>query len=201
VTSGEGHHIGLPRSCAQTIETPCYSLVLNATSFQVRLYGAGLPQAWSTAAVVGSFSDATQEGFQANFDYIEGANSASVKIPMTAPVLARPTNTSDVAWRISFFTPTSLYPLPQSIPAPTSSDVTLDIVPANGVLVATTYFPGFATYDDFLNAEISLRGALLHANLTPVDANGGADFARVYVQYDSPFSLFNRHNEVWLQLQ
>ena len=159
----------------------------------------GLNEAWTVAIESGGFDAATSDGFQANFEYIEGANEPKTKIPMTSPVLARPHNTSDTQWQISFFVPTSLYPTFGSIPSPTGA-VTIESVPTTGVRVATSYFPGFATHADFLATEAALRVALAAANVPVVDANSGAPFARVYAQYDSPFTLFNRHNEVWLQL-
>ncbi len=137
------------------------------------------------------FSDGEQQGFQANFNFISGQNSANRKIPMTAPVILRRNGTA--GWLNSFFVPASLFPANTKVP--TSPQV--KIVAMESLKVVTAEFGGFATYDQFQDVESKLRTALQEAGLTEVtDA-----FHVMYAQYDSPFALFNRHNEVWIHVQ
>lgn len=137
------------------------------------------------------FSDGEQQGFQANFGFISGQNSASRKIPMTSPVILRANGTT--GWLNSFFVPASLFPAGSKVP--TSPQV--QIVPMESLKVVTAEFGGFATYELFQATESKLRAALQEAGLTEVkDA-----FHVMYAQYDSPFTLFNRHNEVWIHVQ
>lgn len=178
------------------LETPCNLPLRNATGYQVRIYNVGgAQQAFSNAAITAaSFDEAQGAGFQANFRYIEGANEAGIKIPMTGPVLTRSNDTYH--WDISFFVPASLYPTLASIPAPTpSSNVTIVPVPRL-IPFAVAEFGGFATETDFLAAEASLRAALARDGVQTVDDAWGVAWA----QYDSPYTVFNRHNEVWVHI-
>jgi hypothetical protein len=150
------------------------------------------PENWTQVSIPSSsFSDGERQGFQANFKYISGDNSANQKIPMTSPVILRRNSTS--GWLNSFFVPASLFPAGTKVPVSS----TVQVVPMEGLKVVTTEFGGFATYDLFVAAESSLRIALKEAGLTEVtDA-----FHVMYAQYDSPFTLFNRHNEVWIHVE
>jgi hypothetical protein len=157
------------------------------------VYGVGSQQAFSNAAVQGSFDAASGEGFQKNFGYIEGANAPKTKIPMTAPVIARTNDTYN--WDIGFFVPASLYPAISDIPAPTDSDVT--IAPLTIKAFAVIVFGGFASEADFLVNAATLRGYLSRDNVTVV---ADSTWGQVWAQYDSPATLFNRHNEVWFEV-
>ena len=202
------------------LETPCYNLLSNTTTpygltFEVREYGVDAavsaprarwrrcdvgsrmaappqyPQAWTQVSIGNTtFDNAEQEGFQANFGFISGDNSASKKIPMTAPVLMRANGSA--GWLNSFFVPASLFPAGTPVP----SSPALEIIGVKSLKVATTEFPGFATYQEFVATGQKLRDAVTAAGLTVVaDA-----FEQVFAQYDSPFTLFNRHNEVWMHI-
>jgi len=150
------------------------------------------PEQWTQVSVPSSkFSDGEQEGFQANFNFISGQNSANRKIPMTSPVILRRNGTD--GWLNSFFVPASLFPAGSKVP--TSPQV--QVVGMNSLKVVTAEFGGFATYEQFQTVEGNLRTALQEAGLTEVT---GA-FHVMYAQYDSPFTLFNRHNEVWIHVQ
>ncbi len=136
---------------------------------------------------------ANSDGFELNFAYIEGSNSANTKIPMTAPVISR-TNSS-YNWDIGFFVPASLYPTLASIPQPTNPNVTILPVPLTSFAVLE--FGGYATESDFLTNTETLRGYLARDNIVTIDD----DFGQVWAQYDAPTTIFNRHNEVWIHIQ
>ncbi|CAE7870320.1 unnamed protein product [Symbiodinium sp. KB8] len=179
------------------IEAPCSVSVKNTSSYSIRLYGADAePEFWSTAAVNGSWADAQGRGFNKNFLYITGANKEGVKIPMTHPVLARHNDSTPTQWQVSFFVPSAFSRNETSVPTPTDKDVTIQRAPL--FKVAFKEFPGFATEKDFLSCEADLRAALAADGVATL---GGTDWSRVWAQYDSPFTLFGRHNECWVRVQ
>lgn len=149
------------------------------------------PQFWTQANIGNStFRDAETQGFQENFDFISGENSAGRKIPMTAPVLMRPNG--EEGWFNDFFVPASLFNNKDSIP----TSPVVGITPMKNLLVATTGFGGFATEAEFQTTTVALLKAVAEAGYDVVpDA-----FEQVWAQYDSPFTLFNRHNEVWVHV-
>lgn len=168
-------------------------MLKNATGYTVRAYGVGSDQVFTNLHVeTTDFKTATSAGFQASFDYISGANAAGVKIPMTAPVITRTNDTYN--YDIGFFVPASLYPTMSSIPAPTSANLTLVQLPL--ATFAVLEFPGFATEADFAANEATLRSYLARDGMSVVSDG----WSPVWAQYDSPFTIFNRHNEVWMHV-
>lgn len=178
------------------IESPCNSIIANATGYTLRRYaGANLEFFTVAQAQSADFSTAEQEGFQTNFAYISGGNSQSAKIPMTAPVFMRTTDFFN--WKIGFYVPASIYPNETSIP--TSPSIAIEQfgeAPPTGLVMAVYEFPGYASLSDFQTGEATLKASLAQANITVV----ADDWAVVYAQYDSPFSIFNRHNEVLIHV-
>jgi hypothetical protein len=165
----------------------------NASGYAVRAYGIGSQQAFTNFHVqTTDYKVATSAGFQASFSYISGDNEAKVKIPMTAPVIARTNDTFN--YDIGFFVPASLYPTLASIPAPTNQNLTIIQLPL--MTFAVIEFPGFATEADFAAAEATLRGYLARDNVAIMED----EWSPVWAQYDSPFTVFNRHNELWLHV-
>lgn len=181
-----------------TLETPCFDLLTNRSNYVIRTYPSsaiqGLDLAWSTATINStSWSTAQQDGFQLNFAYISGENAAKQKIPMTGPVLCR--QNSDSNWLVSFFAPTSLFPTVSQVPTPTNPDVDIETLQLS--TIAVYEFGGYASENDFITAEATLRGFLAEDGVQVVSDSWGVAWA----QYDSPFVIFNRHNEVWVHVQ
>jgi hypothetical protein len=136
---------------------------------------------------------ANGDGFQASFDYISGANADSVKIPMTAPVISRSNDSYN--WNIGFFVPASLYPTLNHIPAPLPNS-SLSIVPLPLTTFAVLEFGGFAQESDFVTNAATLRGFLARDNVQVAND----EWNEVWCQFDSPFTIFNRHNQVWIHI-
>ncbi len=175
-------------------------------------------QSFSTARVTAnSWAEATGPGFQKNFvrppppppnltrwlarlsppplalsprcqAYIEGANSQSVKIPMTAPVLNRIVGGSGDQWLVSFFTPQSIYPDTSTTPLPTASDMFIDPLPLS--TFAVLEFPGEANGISYEAQRAKLVSKLMADNVTMVPDSDPWAFA--YAGYDAPDDLFNR---------
>ncbi|XP_031550117.1 ubiquinone biosynthesis monooxygenase COQ6, mitochondrial-like [Actinia tenebrosa] len=149
-------------------------------------------------ALVGcyTYKKAVGMGFMRLFDYIEGANNKSVKIPMTAPVLNQIQPAQGPYCKnnftVNFFVPFNLQANP--IP-PTSKDVFISSMPAMCAYVKT--YSGFGSNtDDILKNAAALAEALSKDRL-------GDTYHKeyyYYAGYDSPFKLFDRTNDVCLSL-
>mmetsp|Transcript_19280 Transcript_19280/g.48999 ORF Transcript_19280/g.48999 Transcript_19280/m.48999 type:complete len:209 (-) Transcript_19280:105-731(-) len=178
------------------LDCPTYKVLMshNQTSnVEVRHYPAAT---WVSTVIQGvmDYEDAINEGFHRLFDYISGDNTARAPVPMTAPVVVRvragagPFCASN--FTVSFFVPFALQASP---PTPSSRLVYVDHVP--DYRVGVTWFSGFANkwsvnvpyFEQLANSldEMHLR----YNQEEPITAG-----------YDSPFQLFNRHNEVWLEI-
>lgn len=83
-----------------SIEEPEYIVIEKKNGYEVREYA---PYLLAETTVVGSYDDATNQGFRIIADYIFGNNKAKESIAMTTPVLESPeTNTSE---KIAMTTP------------------------------------------------------------------------------------------------
>jgi len=130
--------------------------------------------------------------FQKLFAYIQkDENVKKEKIEMTAPVLVSVTDINDetVNAQMGFFVP----PAEESTaPAPTRKDVKIGSKTPMCVYVYS--YGGWQMNLDnkfWKNVNI-LKDGLREAGVTDFDESAGAMFAG----YDSPFRVFNRHNEV-----
>ena len=130
-------------------------------------------------------------GFMRLFHYIGGDNELGTKIDMTAPVTSRivpgqgPVCESN--FTISFYVPTKYQSDP---PKGTSPDVFTESREAMTVYVKS--FKGYAKSDDILKKAVELEQEL---------SADGKEYEMDYIfyaGYDSPFRIFNRHNEVWI---
>lgn len=132
------------------------------------------------------------------FQYIQGRNVDGAQIPMTAPVLTaiKPSGGPfcSSTFTVKFFVP----PQFSSAPPKPSQGLGVDIVTLPKRCVAVRRFPGFAT-DFNVAQEAKLLADSLErtawANITSLEGR-----SEVYsiAQYNSPFELFNRVNEVWV---
>jgi len=176
-----------PQSChllSNTQETPCFDLLNKTEHYQIREYHGNLY--WISAVSQSKdWNTAVGEGFKHNFGYISGQNAESKKIPMTAPVLA---SRSTRGVFVDFFLPTEFYPPP----APTSDEVKLFQV-RHRLRYAVMEFGGFAHETKF---QTKLQE--LAERLKADGVQTGPMSSAVLAQYNSPFKLFWRHNEVWL---
>jgi len=144
----------------------------------------------------GSWGEATQKGFRANFAYIEGANTANKKIPMTAPVVTRNPGGDEANWLVSFFTPQSIYPTGASAPVPTEAGMSIEPMPLS--TFAVVEFGGEAVEATYKVATSLLKAALQADNITLAEPSD--PWAEAWCGYDAPNDLFNRHNEAWVKV-
>ncbi len=140
----------------ESVEEAPYKLVLKDKQFEIREYDSYVI---AETLVEADFKEAGNKAFRRLFRYISGANQASEKISMTAPVLAelgakandngeKIAMTAPViaqkdadAWRYAFVLPKT-YSL-DNAPKPTDPDVSLEEIPAKRV--ATVRYSGRAT--------------------------------------------------------
>ncbi len=184
-----GHNPGL--------EQPAYEVVRKADNIEIRRYKDLLV---ASTTVDGDYDDMTGEGFMRLFRYIDGANTATDKIAMTAPVLMEERSrkiamTAPVlnqkkasgGWTMSFILP-SQYTM-ETAPRPQNDLVELRTIPGRTV--------GAITFAGFLNeAGIARNKQALAQWLT---ANGYDFDSQVYeaAGYNPPFTLPPlRRNEV-----
>jgi hypothetical protein len=177
------------------LDCPTFTTVTKGSGFDIREY----PEAkWTSITVqeVSSLQTAIGTGFQAIFQYISGANSASEKIEMTAPVrvevLAPQGPYCKANVTTSFFLPWS-FQNSSNIPKANNTEVFTEDI--KEIKVAVLVFPGRPKTDDDITDQVAKLGALLDTAQVAYNKD-----VFVYAGYDSPFRVFDRHNEVWLYL-
>jgi len=179
---------GSPSYC-NGIGCPSFAIVSTINDrTEERLYEAAK---WASTEVLDlDYRSAVREGFMKLFSYISGENDAGVKIDMTAPVSNRvipgqgPTCESN--FTISFYVPSQHQDSP---PTPTNPDVFLTDFPERRIYVRS--FGGRASQEDWIDNAAKLGRDLTNAGLN-------YDSSYFYTAgYNGPYTIFNRHNEVW----
>ena len=133
----------------------------------------------------GNYSKNSGKGFRTVASYIFGGNDENKNISMTAPVMASMEDTM----KMSFIMP-SKYDL-NELPSPNNKDVKIEIRPEK--IMAIISFGGFANDYDIKYYTKKLKTQLIK--------EGFSTTGKVYFQgYDPPFQLFNRTNEVAIEL-
>lgn len=175
-----------PHFC-KGLECPTFTTVHTTEEYEERQYDLSH---WVSTEVMGmNYEAAVSEGFDRLFNYIDGHNANKQKIAMTAPVATRVIPGQGPAcetnFTVSFFIPAEHQANP---PAPSDDKVFFSQIPAHRSYVKS--FGGFASQDDWINAAAELANTLNDPSLY--------DGSYYYTAgYDSPFTFFNRHNEVW----
>jgi len=177
---------GSPFFCRKN-ECPKFKEDYNSTAYEIRTYE---PSKWVSTTITGiNYLEAAEEGFDRLFAYIQGENVQHKKIPMTVPVINTVIpGTGPVCatkFTFSFFVP---FEFQKNTPKPTSPDLFLSELPEQKVYVRV--YPGFTSQKRFIEEAQELAAAL--------NSTQTYDKSMYYLAgYDSPFHLFNRHNEIW----
>ncbi|KAE8705349.1 putative apyrase 7-like isoform X1 [Hibiscus syriacus] len=177
-------------------ESPQYEVVHVESDFEIRHYRGAT---WMSATVNDlSFQRATLFGFHRLFQFIQGANLNFSRVAMTSPVVtslipgAGPLHSS--AYVIRFYLPAKFQDSPPT-PLP---ELNLRPYTWDSHFVAVRKFSGFAT-DDTVVKEAEKLGTSL--SLSPwANSTTSTDYAYSIAQYDPPFHLFSRLNEVWVDV-
>lgn len=173
---------------AHGLDSPEFTQLEEKDGYVVRKYS---PSKWvGITFSEHSWRDATSAGFRYLFRYISGTNQTSQKVPMTAPVLTKVERSQNAE---GYSNHTVLFSVPrefiENTPLPSEPGVKVVEIPEMTAYVVE--FGGFPSDRSFAKHVGRLSDLLLRDKKTYV--------AYYYYTacYDSPFRLFNRHNEVW----
>ena len=166
------------------IETHAFSVVEKYATFEIRKYEKALFT--SVELPKDGFKDATSKGFSVLAGYIFGGNDKNKKIAMTSPV--------KVSIQDSM---TMLFMVPHkfkkgTLPVPNDSKIKFIEVPEK--IVATIDFGGWANAKKIDHYKKELRNALEAKGI-----NYSNEF--FYLGYNAPYEVFNRKNEIMVELK
>ena len=139
------------------------------------------------------------------FQYIEGENEDGANVPMTAPVLtsivpsAGPFCSS--AFVLRLYVPSKYASNP---PRPkTSLDPPLKVASTGSYCVAIRRFGGFASDFNVAEEASHLAQSLENSSWEDVISKATTDGGEAYAiaQYNSPFEISGRVNEVWVRFE
>ena len=185
----------------RTFEQARFEVVSDEDGVEIRRYPE-LVVVQTTVPLEALSGDPERTAFRRLFAYLQGANTGSRQVAMTAPVLIEEDGrevamTAPVLEESDGESMTMAFVLPseftaETAPRPTDSDVRLEVLPARRV-AALTYSGSRSTKAFELRAEELLEW---------LDEEGleAASEPR-YAGYDPPFTLpFLRRHEVWVDL-
>nr|QOL01270.1 putative extracellular protein TR9_073a [Trebouxia lynnae] len=172
------------------LDCPLYDLLNKTDAYEVRKYQSGR---WvSTHADGLAYEQGVAVGFQRLFKYISGNNEGKKKVDMTSPVTVQTTPGQGPACKsdflVSFFLPFKYQEKP---PKPADSSIFFTDVPEITMYVAQ--HGGMIGNDKIIAAKI--------AELVSELKDDGESFEGSLVftaNYDPPFRLQHRHNEIWI---
>ncbi|KAM6221132.1 heme-binding protein 2-like [Rhynchocyon petersi] len=178
---------------AQALETPGCKVPEDVGpqlgSYEICRYG---PAKWvSTSVESMDWDSAIQTSFAKLSSYIEGKNKKEMKMKMTAPVTSYmqpgsgPFSESTIT--TSLYIPSEQQPDP---PRPTKSDVFIADRAEMTVFVWS--------FDGFSSAQKNQEQLLTLATILREEGKFFDEKVYYTANYNSPFKLLNRNNEVWL---
>jgi len=180
------------------VEHPKYTLVERSDNIEIRDYA---PMIVAETEVTGERREAIGKGFRRIADYIFGNNTASKKVPMTAPVTQQGSEkiamTAPViqqgdgkSWRVRFVMP-SEYTM-DTLPKPNDPKIELKEIPRTRF--AAIRFSGMGGQDSLERHAEELDAFLSARTLTPLSPP-------TYAFYNPPWTLpFLRRNEVLVEI-
>ncbi|KAL7845085.1 hypothetical protein AOLI_G00232770 [Acnodon oligacanthus] len=174
--------------CTESKECLQFDLVCRTEEYEVRHYA---PTRWvSTDAEAYFMGVGAAMAFRRLYQYITGANEGGVEIEMTAPVLVKVPEETQM-WEPAIYTLSFLLPSAFQHNPPTATNDKLYFTDLPEMNVYVRSYGGWML-------SITSR---LHAHLLTKELNRvGANYNHTHhyaVGYDSPLKLLNRHNEVW----
>ncbi|MCC6185819.1 MAG: heme-binding protein [Chitinophagaceae bacterium] len=165
------------------IESYPYVVNKKYADFEVRSYEASLFTA--VKMPTNQYKKASSKGFSILAGYIFGGNDKNEKIAMTSPV----SMSLDDSMTMMFMVPKKLKK--ENLPQPNEQQIAFREEPAK--IVAAITFGGWANDDRISTHKQQLIDAL--------DAAGIPHSSRFYfLGYDPPWEVFNRKNEVIVEL-
>jgi hypothetical protein len=166
----------------RNIETYPYVINKKFNTFEIRSYEETL----FTSVKLTGYKNSSSKGFSILAGYIFGGNERNEKISMTSPVAM----TLEDSMTMMFMVPKDLKK--EMLPKPNQSLIEFKEEPAK--TVAAISFSGWANDKKIEKYKQKLKSAL--------DAEGIAYADRFYfLGYNAPYEVFNRKNEVIVELQ
>lgn len=178
------------------LEEPQYTVVHTESDFEIRFYREITWMSSASPREV-SFEKATRQGFHRLFQYIQGANLNSSRIPMTVPLLtsivpgAGPFDSSGYIVRLylpSEFEDSPPLPLPE---------LKLHADRWGSHCIAVRKFSGFAKDNNIVKEAANLANSLRNSPWAHSFSDSQEDYAYSIAQYNNPFRIIGRVNEVW----
>ena len=168
----------------RNIESYPYTVKKKYDRFEIRKYEATLFT--SVTLTSKGYKNTSSQGFSILAGYIFGKNDRKEKISMTSPV----SMSLDDSTTMMFMVPKKLHK--ETLPKPEQSGIEFKEEPAK--LLAAISFGGWANDAKIEKYKQELKAAL--------DAQGIAYSNKFYFfGYNAPFEVFNRKNEVLVELQ
>ena len=189
-------------SACSSVQEPAYRVLDKREGYEVRRYQ---PYVVAETTVEGEHDEALNRGFRRLFKYIDGANTGSKNIPMTAPVIAEPGDTSEKipmtapviqektgnSHRIAFVMPEGS--TMKDLAKPTNPEIVLREVPARDVAVLS-----YSWYAGEQKIMDKVKELITYLERDGVEYKPGFQSAR----YDPPWTPpFMRRNEVFIELK
>ncbi|XP_056144232.1 heme-binding protein 2 [Lampris incognitus] len=178
--------------CTETNECLLFELVCQNEDYEVRHYDS---LKWVSTNASSYFVDLSfMNSFRRLFKYLTGSNEDGANLDMTAPVVIK-LNKKASFWQPHVYTMSFLLPskYQKNPPKPTDDKVYFNHMSEMKVYVTS--------YGGWMLSSVAKRQAERLADLLD---DAGAKYNHEYsyiVGYDSVMKLFNRHNEVWYEVE
>uniref|UniRef100_A0A8C5H8F6 Heme-binding protein 1 n=1 Tax=Gouania willdenowi TaxID=441366 RepID=A0A8C5H8F6_GOUWI len=182
--AGVGNSSAMP-FCSETEQCLMFDLICESDEYEVRHYDS---VKWVSTTERSIFMEmAAMKAFKRLYKYIDGGNEKGKKIEMTAPVLIKMVDKK--FWQKSEYTMSFLLPAEDQENPPTPTDSNVKFTPDTHVYVQS--------YGGWMTSWIDKRKAdTLSAKLDSINAKYSKGF-HFGAGYNSPMTMFKRHNEVW----
>ena len=168
----------------KNIETYPYQVVKKYNDFEIRMYE---PALFTSVQITNDgYSNASSKGFSILGGYIFGANDNKEKIAMTSPV----TMSMEDSMTMMFMVP-SKYRV-EDLPKPANSNIEFKKMPARKMAAIT--FGGWANDEKIEKYKQLLSGLLQKEGIPYTDKF-------YFYDYNPPYEVFNRKNEVVIELE
>ena len=168
----------------RNIETYSYSINKKYNTFEIRSYEETLFT--SIKLSTKGYENSSSKGFSILAGYIFGGNERNEKISMTSPVAMK----LEDSMTMMFMVPKELKK--EMLPKPNQSLIEFKEEPAK--TVAAISFSGWANNKKIEKYKQKLKSALEFEGIAPTDKF-------YYFGYNAPYEVFNRKNEVIVELQ
>ncbi len=171
-------------SSQKNIESHAFNVVKSFDKFEIRNYEASL---FSTVKLsTNEYEKASSTGFSILAGYIFGGNKSNEKIAMTSPV----TMSLEDSMTVKFMVPRKIKK--ENLPEPNSTEIQFVEEPSK--TVAAIAFSGWANSDKIEKYKQELIKALDAENIPYQNQF-------FFLGYNPPYEVFNRKNEVIVELK